>query len=107
MSFSRDTAKSSVQKAIYDLVKYGLGAVWLSYGPSLLSGFGQSRVGMSAGSAVAWGLVLVLVLPFVGLFLWDWWSRSRAPKRVNDPGRSAMNSLERYYMLLVELREHV
>src|SRR3990167_2581044 len=51
-----------------------LGGVWLAYSPRLLSAIGRQRFGLTAGAALAWGIVLALVLPFFGLFLFDWWS---------------------------------
>jgi hypothetical protein len=83
MSLGRDTAKSSAQKAIDDLVKYGLGALWLAFAPKWLSGVGESGFGLTTGQAFAWAIVLAILLPFVLLFAKDWWRRSKHP--VTEP----------------------
>ena len=85
MSFSRDTAKTAAQQAIYDLVKTALGVLWLSFAFPALKTVGQSALGMTPGQAFAWGLLFALVLPFIALFLWDWRKNSRPNREPAEP----------------------
>ena len=90
MSFSRDTARSAAQKAIYDVGKWGLGVLWVLYGSRFLSTVGRDRFGLPVGQAVAWGMVVALIVPFIGLFLFDWWRADQPNKTVTkaDPGQA-------------------
>ena len=109
MSFTRETAKSSVQQAIYEFLKWAVGAAWLAYGPRMLSAIGQRRFGLTGGTALAWGIVLALVRPFIGLFLVDWWRADRVRTSVLEHGPSAasrLRLLERFYITLASLKLH-
>src|SRR4051812_21044765 len=72
MGFARDTAKTAFQSSLYDAAKFGAGALWLRYGSLWVASMAKGVFGLTPGQATAFGIVVVLLLSFFGLYLYAW-----------------------------------
>jgi hypothetical protein len=81
MSFTKDTLRSSAQRAIYDVVRAGLLYVFLTWARPWLT---EQAETLNIPGAVAWATLLLVVLAFAGVFVFDWWraGRRQNPDRV-------------------------
>lgn len=108
MSFTRDTARSSAQKAIYDIAKALLLLAWVYFlQPQLTNLVARWNV----PGAVAWGLIAAIVIGFLLLFIWEWIASGRQ-KPLTRSGewdwltRDAINELRGSKGTLVIYRYH-
>ena len=84
MSFTRDTIRVSAQTAIYDLCRAGFLLVVLSARPWLET----QATAMGVPGAVAWSTLLLLVLAFASIFVYDWWRSSHVGAPIESLQRS-------------------
>src|SRR5438046_2623311 len=74
MSFTRDTARASAQKAVYDILKAVLLYIaWRIVKPWLA----ERAVAMNVPGAIAWATLMVIVVGSVCVFFFDWWRAGR------------------------------